>query len=103
MRMQLIDLFDRGLTYGREAACLVDPGGRTLSYGDVQDLSHRIANGLVVAGVGAGDKVGLLSDNHLLTFAAILGTVRSPGIWLPVNARNAPQENANILARGGCS
>ncbi|TFY97178.1 AMP-binding protein [Ramlibacter humi] len=101
--MQLIDLFDRGVGYGRDAACLVEPGGRSLAYGEVQDLSHRIANGLVAAGVGPGDKVGLLSDNHLLTFVAVLGTVRSPGIWLPVNARNAPEENANILARGGCS
>lgn len=100
--MQLIDLFDRGVGYGRDAACLVEPGGRTLSYGEVQALSYRIANGLHAAGVGRESKVGLLSANHLLTFAAILGIVRSNGIWLPVNARNAPEENVNILARGGC-
>ena len=100
--MQLIDLFDRGAGYGLRAPCLIEPGGRTLDYGEVQQLSHRIANGLHAAGIVRESKVGLLSANHLLTFAAILGTVRSNGIWLPVNARNAPQENANILARGGC-
>ncbi|WP_162591837.1 class I adenylate-forming enzyme family protein [Variovorax sp. PBL-E5] len=100
--MQLIDMFDRGAGYGLEAPCLTEPGGRTLNYGEVQQLSHRIANGLHSAGIGRGSKVGLLSANHLLTFAAILGIVRSNGIWLPVNARNAPEENANILARGGC-
>ncbi|WP_326538597.1 class I adenylate-forming enzyme family protein [Pseudorhodoferax sp.] len=100
--MQLIDLFDRGAGYGLDAPCLVQPGGRTLCYGEVQQLSHRIANGLHAAGIGRESKVGLLSANHLLTFAAILGTVRSNGIWLPVNARNAAPENANILARGGC-
>jgi acyl-CoA synthetase (AMP-forming)/AMP-acid ligase II len=100
--MQLIDLFDRGAGYGLAAPCLIEPGGRTLSYGEVQDLSHRIANGLRAAGVTRNSKVGLLAANHLLTFVAILGTVRSDGIWLPVNTRNAPEENVNILARGGC-
>lgn len=100
--MQLIDLFDRGAAYGPDAACLIEPGGRVLSYGTVQELSHRIARGLQSAGIDHGSKVGLLSDNHLFTFAAILGIVRSAGIWLPVNARNAPEENVNILARGGC-
>ena len=100
--MQLIDLFDRGAGYGANAPCLIEPGGRTLTYGEVQDLSYRIANGLRAAGIGHGSKVGLLAANHLLTFAAVLGIVRSPGIWLPVNARNAPEENVNILAHGGC-
>jgi len=100
--MQLIDLFDRGAAYGLQAPCLIEPGGRTLSYGEVQDLSHRISNGLQAAGVTRGSKVGLLAANHLFTFVAVLGTVRSSGTWLPVNARNAPEENVNILARGGC-
>ncbi len=100
--MQLIDLFDRGVGYGADAPCLAEPGGRSLSYGQVQQLSYRLANGLHAAGVGRDSKVGLLSANHLLTFVAVLGTVRSAGTWLPVNARNAAAENANILARGGC-
>ncbi len=66
-------------------------------------MSYRIANGLVAAGITADDKIGLLSENHLLTFVAVLGIVRSPGVWGPVNARNAPAENANVLSRGGCS
>lgn len=100
--MQLIDFFERGLSYGAEAPCLVEPEGRTLNYGEVAELSHRIANGLHAAGITQQHQVGLLSNNHLLTFAVILGIVRSEGVWLPVNARNAPEENVNILARGGC-
>ncbi|MGV3570649.1 MAG: class I adenylate-forming enzyme family protein [Ramlibacter sp.] len=100
--MQLIDLFDRGAGYGLDAPCLVEPGGRVLDYGEVQALTHRIARGLQAAGITRDMQVGLLSTNHLLTFAAVLGIVRSPGVWLPVNARNAAQENANILSRGRC-
>ena len=100
--MQLIDLFDRGVGYGADLPCFAEPGGRSLSYGQVQALSHRIANGLHAAGIQAESKVGLLSENHLFTFVAVLGIVRSAGTWLPVNARNSAQENTNILARGGC-
>ena len=100
--MQLIDFFERGLSHGADAPCLAEPDGRTLSYGEVADLTHRVANGLRAAGVTRDCQVGLLGNNHLMTMVAVLGTVRSGGVWLPVNARNAVEENVNILARGGC-
>ncbi len=100
--MQLIDFFDRGASLGADAPCLVEPGGRSLSYAEVAALTHRIANGIAAAGIDASCQVGLLTANHLLTMVAVLGTVRSSGIWLPVNARNSAEENINILARGGC-
>ncbi len=100
--MQLIDSFERGFAYGADSPCLVEVDGDSLSYLQVRELSCQIAHGLHAAGIARNSKVGLLSANHLLTFAAILGIVRSDGIWLPVNARNSPAENANILARGDC-
>jgi acyl-CoA synthetase (AMP-forming)/AMP-acid ligase II len=86
-----------------EGACLQEQDGRSLTYRQVAELSHRIANGLRAAGIGADSQVGLLSGNNLFTMVAILGIVRSDGVWLPVNARNSAAENANILAQGGCT
>ena len=100
--MLLIDFFDQGVRRGPTAPCLTEPGGRSLSYEECAGLSHRIANGLAAAGVAAGENVGLLGPNHLLTMVAILGTVRSPAVWLPVNARNALSENIHILKSGSC-
>lgn len=100
---RLIDFFERGLRLDPQAPCFREPGGRTLDYDTVADLSHRIANGLQDAGVGPADHVGLLSPNHLLSFVAVLGIVRSQGVWLPVNARNTIEENLNVLARGHCT
>ncbi|RZL89003.1 MAG: o-succinylbenzoate--CoA ligase [Variovorax sp.] len=100
--MQLIDFFDRGVSLGADAPCLTAPDDRSLSYGEVAGLTHRIANGLHAAGVTPEIQVGLLTANHLLTMVAVLGIVRSSGVWLPVNARNSAEENVNILARGGC-
>ncbi|NYT22436.1 AMP-binding protein [Alcaligenaceae bacterium] len=100
--MHLIDLFERGLDMGGDAACLIEPGGRTLTYAEVSALSHRVANGLHAAGIQTGENVALLSPNHILSFVAVLGTVRSRGVWMPVNARNAIDENINILVSGDC-
>ena len=101
--MHLIDLFERGLSRGSDAACFIEPGGRTLTYAEVNLLSHRIANGLHAAGVTKGNNVGLLSANHLMTFVSVLGTVRSNGVWMPVNARTSIEESLNVLSRGDCS
>ena len=100
--MQLIDLFERGCGYGLKAPCLLEPNGRVLNYGQVNDFTHRIANGLNAIGITNQSQVGVLANNHLMTFVAVLGIVRSKGVWLPVNARNSPEENTNILAKGGC-
>jgi len=100
--VHLIDLFERGLRLGRNAPCFVQAGGRTLTYGEVDELANRVAHGLRAAGVERGEHVGLLSANHLFTFVSVLGTVRSGGVWMPVNARNAIEESINVLARGDC-
>ncbi len=101
--MQLIDLFERGVGYGADETCVQTASdGLTFTYREVDVLSHQIANGLEAAGVAPGEKVGLLADNHVMTLLAILGIVRSAGVWLPVNARNSAAETANILARTDC-
>ena len=100
--MQLIDTFDRGAGYGLAEPCFIEPGGRTLSYGQVQDMSHRIANGPSAAGPDRDSKVGTLSANHLLTFPATLGIVRLATCGCPSTRATPPRKNANILRRGGC-
>ena len=49
----LTDYLDKGASLGRDAPCLVE-GDRTLSYGDVQDLSHRVAGALARDGIEPG-------------------------------------------------
>jgi non-ribosomal peptide synthetase component E (peptide arylation enzyme) len=55
----LTDYLDKGASLGRDAPCLVE-GDRSLSYGDVQDLSHRVAGALARDGIEPGAKVGIL-------------------------------------------
>src|SRR3954463_3527390 len=94
--MRLIDYFDRGADLFPQRDCLHD-GTRGWTYADVRGTSHRVAAGLLAAGLERGDKVAVYSPNHAMAYAALLGIQRAGLIWAPVNARNAIEENLYIL------
>src|SRR5437899_3066283 len=94
--MRLIDYFDRGADLHPGRNCLHD-GTRGWTYESVRATTHRVANGLLAAGLENGDKVAVYSPNHAMAYAALLGIQRAGLIWAPVNARNALEENLYIL------
>src|SRR5262245_47693144 len=97
----LTDYLDKGASLGRDAPCLVE-GDRTLSYGDVQDLSHRVAGALARDGVEPGAKVGILSSNNAVAFACVFGIARRGAVWCPINPRNEAAENRALLELFEC-
>ena len=97
----LTDYLDKGASLGRDAPCLVE-GDRTLSYGDVQDLSHRVAGALARDGVAPGAKVGILSANNAFAFACVFGIARRGAVWCPINPRNEVAENRALLELFEC-
>jgi fatty-acyl-CoA synthase len=97
----LADYLDKGASLGRDAPCLVE-GERTLSYGDVQDLSFRVAGALARSGISQGDKVGILSSNNALAFACVFGIARRGAVWCPINPRNEAAENQALLELFDC-
>ncbi|MGH3195828.1 MAG: AMP-binding protein, partial [Streptosporangiaceae bacterium] len=94
--MRLIDYLDKGASLGAEAPCLTT-AGRTLSYGDVQALSWRIARALDWSGIRPGDKVAILSANDPVAFSCVFGISRAGAVWCPVNPRNEAAENRDLL------
>ncbi|RTL64150.1 MAG: AMP-dependent acyl-CoA synthetase [Pseudonocardiaceae bacterium] len=94
--MSLTAYLDKGASLGRDAPCL-QMGGRVLSYGDVQDLSHAVARALRRSGVAPGDKVGILSGNDPVAFACVFGIARAGAVWCPINPRNEAAENRELL------
>src|SRR4051794_14338671 len=97
----LTDYLDKGASLGRDAPCLVE-GDRTLSYGDVDDLSHQVAGALARDGIAPGAKVGILSSNHAVAFACVFGIARRGAVWCPINPRNEMAENRALLALFDC-
>jgi fatty-acyl-CoA synthase len=97
----LADYLDKGASLGRDAPCLVE-GDRTLSYGEVQDLSHRVAGALARDGIEPGGKVGILSSNNAFAFACVFGIARRGAVWCPINPRNEMAENRALLELFDC-
>src|SRR4051812_45759565 len=97
----LADYLDKGASLGRDAPCLVD-GERTLTYGEVQDLSWRVAAALAASGVEPGGKVGILSSNDATAFACVFGIARRGAVWCPINPRNEAAENRALLELFDC-
>jgi acyl-CoA synthetase (AMP-forming)/AMP-acid ligase II len=99
--VKLSDYLDKGASLGRDAPCLVE-GDRTLSYGDVVDLSHRVAGALARDGIAPGAKVGILSSNNAVAFACVFGIARRGAVWCPINPRNEAAENRALLELFEC-
>ena len=97
----LADYLDKGASLGPDAPCLVE-GDRTLSYGEVQALSFRVAAALARSGISPGDKVGILSSNNAMAFACVFGIARRGAVWCPINPRNEAAENRELLDLFGC-
>ncbi|MEU4289682.1 long-chain fatty acid--CoA ligase [Kribbella sp. NPDC026596] len=99
--MRLVDYLDKGASLGPDAACLTTDG-ETLSYAQVQQLSHRIAAGLAASGVRPGGKVAILSANDPIAFSCVFGISRAGAVWCPINPRNEAAENRELLDQFDC-
>jgi acyl-CoA synthetase (AMP-forming)/AMP-acid ligase II len=93
---------DKGTSLDPAAPCLTTAGGASLSYADVQRFSYRVARALDAAGVRPGDKVAVLSGNDATAFACVFGIARAGAVWCPVNPRNQPAENRDLLDLVDC-
>ncbi|MGI9645954.1 MAG: class I adenylate-forming enzyme family protein [Ilumatobacteraceae bacterium] len=76
--------------------------GDDLTYADVDALSARVANALHRDGFAPGDLGAVYSANSAIAFVVALGIVRAGGVWVPLNPRNSPATNTEILSRFGC-
>jgi len=99
--MRAIDLFDQGADAFPDRDCF-RWGERALVYREVQQLSRRIARGLVEGSFTPGTKAAVFSPNDPFAFACILGLLRAGLVWLPVNPRNSVEENAQLLGQLDC-
>ena len=108
--MRLHDFFDHHARENPERSC-IEFGGRTLSYAEAAAQSHKVARALLAAGLGPGDRFGLLSKNALEYLLFFLAGSKTGIVPVPLNYRLAPPELAYIVndagarlvvARGDC-
>jgi acyl-CoA synthetase (AMP-forming)/AMP-acid ligase II len=102
--MILIDTIDRGVRIAPDAPCLVQPDGTVdMTHAEFHRATHRIAAGLIAAGIGPGDRVGVLSPNDPRAFAAVVGTIRAGATWVAVNYMASEADTADFLNLTACS
>ncbi len=76
-------------------------GDRTLSYGEAELISNRIANALIAEGLQLGDRVGYLSKNSADYILFYYGAAKAGLAPVPLNYRLAAPEWAYILSDSG--
>lgn len=100
--MQLTDLFDLSLL-GRAAASALaydaaDGLMATLTFGELEARSNRVARLLVARGLGRGDRLGLFMPNCVEFIDLFLACVKLGVIVVPINVLYREREVSHIVA-----
>ncbi len=82
-------------------AVIMAGSGATLTYGELEDHSARLAAALRALGLRTGDVIAMLSDNAAEAFEVYWAALRSGLYVTAVNWHLAPEEAAYILADSG--
>lgn len=84
-----------------DALAIVEAGGRSLTWAELEDEVGRIATGLGATGVVAGQRVLLALGNRLEFVTTYLGLLRAQVVAVPVNPRSTVDELARLIADSG--
>ncbi|MFL6004126.1 MAG: class I adenylate-forming enzyme family protein [Nocardioides sp.] len=83
------------------ALAVVEAGGRSLTWAELEDEVGRIATGLGARGVVAGHRVLLAVGNRLEFVTTYLGVLRAQVVAVPVNPRSTVDELSRLIADSG--
>jgi long-chain acyl-CoA synthetase len=80
---------------------LVEAGGRSLTWAQLDDEVGRVATGLGAAGIVAGYRVLIAAGNRLEFVTTYLGVLRAQAVAVPVNPNATAGELARMIADSG--
>ena len=102
MTGDLPDLIARRAALTPERTALEDAAsGRTLSYAALDARAARVAALLAARGIGAGDRIAVLTRNRIAFFELLFGCAKAGAILVPLNWRMPPAELAGLIADAG--
>jgi len=100
--MRAIDYFDKGAEAFPDRVAIIDHATQ-YSYRQAQEASHKIAGALWAGGLVGEEPAAILSVNDARVLLCMLGIMRSGGVWVPMNPRNALDANVQFLNYSGTS
>jgi long-chain acyl-CoA synthetase len=80
---------------------LVESGGRSLTWAQLEDEVARLATGLGAHGVRAGQRVMIVVGNRIEFVTTYLAVLRAQVVAVPVNPRSTAGELARMIADSG--
>jgi long-chain acyl-CoA synthetase len=99
--LDVADLVAAAALESPDRLAVVEAGGRSLTWGGLDEEVGRIATGLGAAGIVAGYRVLIAVTNRLEFVTTYLGVLRAQVVAVPVNPRATPGELARMLADSG--
>jgi acyl-CoA synthetase (AMP-forming)/AMP-acid ligase II len=94
--MALIDFFDRGCLLNAQGIAFA-MAGREWSFAVSHALTCRIANGLLMRGIGKGQHGAVLAGNDPAAWLCVLGFWRAGLAWVPLNPRSSAAESTGLV------
>lgn len=76
--------------------------GRYDSFEELDRAVNRAANGLIALGIGAGDRVAIISHNNRSFVVLRFAIARAGGVMVPINFMLGASEMSYILAHSEC-
>jgi long-chain acyl-CoA synthetase len=84
-----------------EKLAVVESGGRSLTWAQLEDEVHRIATGLGETGIVAGYRVMIATGNRIEFVTTYLAVLRAQAVAVPVNPGASTFELARMIADSG--
>ncbi|TMQ93098.1 amino acid adenylation domain-containing protein [Actinomadura soli] len=92
---------DRLRDEGLDGHPAVDAGDLVLTYGELDERANRLARHLVAEGARPGDRIGLLFDDAVHSYAATLAVLKINAVFVPLDAGYPPERLSYIVADAG--
>ena len=83
----------------RTDAVAIDGDGRRVTFAELDQVSNRVAQALIAAGVRPGDRVGFVDRNSTEYWETFLGALKAGAVLVPLNFRLSAAE-ADLVAAG---
>ncbi|HRO29024.1 Pls/PosA family non-ribosomal peptide synthetase [Citricoccus sp.] len=88
---------------GRAGQLAVDTGNRTLTYAQLDAMANQLARFLLADGAKAGDRIALLFDQGIWSYAAMLAVLKIRAAYVPLDAGFPADRIGYIMEDSGCS
>ncbi len=94
---RLEDLLSASALAHPDNTAVIDPGGASIRYRDLDEQSTRIADRLARLGVRPGDRVAVHASKSIGTVASLFGVMKAGAAYVPVDPAAPARRNLQII------